>query len=40
MITAGHFKKGVVTMEGSHWLVEGCYIQQSAKRHLSRSATM
>jgi elongation factor P len=33
MITAGHFKKGIViTFEGSHWIVEDYHIQKTAQR--------
>jgi elongation factor P len=33
MITAGHFKKGVViTFEGAHWIVEDYHIQKTAQR--------
>jgi elongation factor P len=33
MISAGHFKKGVViTFEGSHWIVEDYHIQKTAQR--------
>jgi elongation factor P len=33
MITAGHFKKGVViTFEGVHWIVEDYHIQKTAQR--------
>jgi elongation factor P len=33
MITAGHFKKGmVITFEGTHWLVEDYHIQKTAQR--------
>src|SRR6516165_2292447 len=33
MISAGHFKKGVViTFEGAHWIVEDYHIHKTAQR--------
>ena len=33
MISAGHFKKGmVITFEGNHWVVEDYHIQKTAQR--------